>query len=92
MKVTNLERWVLGVETPIKSSKRRKLKFEIMLDTIEIELGDYTSKTVAYVNRRLAWLPDWSNESKTRLKTMEMFWDFLKEKGEKQDEIGQELA
>ena len=92
MKVRNLERWVLGTEIPIKSSKRRKLEFEIMLDRVEIELWDYTSKTLAYINERLAWMPDWSNESKTRLKTMEMFWDFLKEKGENQNEIGQELA
>jgi hypothetical protein len=92
MKIKNLDRWVLGAEIPIKSSKRRRFTFEIMLGVMEIELKDYISKTLAYVNRRLAWLPDWSNESRTRLKTVEMFWDFLKEKGEKQDEIKQEFT
>jgi hypothetical protein len=91
MKITNLHRWVLGVEIPIKNSKRRKLEFEITLDRVEVELWDYTSRTLAYINERLAWMPDWSDESKTRLKTLEMFWDFLKEKGEKQDETKREF-
>jgi hypothetical protein len=92
MKVINLEIWRLGTKNPIKKSKRRSWKFQITTNEIEIELRDYTPKKLAYVNTRLAWLPDWSDESKTRLKTMEMFWDFLKEKGEKQDEIRQEFT
>jgi hypothetical protein len=80
MKITNLNRWVLGVEIPIKESKRRRFEFGINYYEIVCCLKDYTSRRLAYIDMWLSvWWPRWNNESKYATETKEMFWEFLKE-------------